>query len=170
MTDEITLNYQLTPKEMISVMRSYKRRELPLPLAIGLISAGLAYIIYLIWDLNTNINAKLAQLAILTLTLVVMVAVIFIGDPFFVWQVHRHRERIAEVTLGFSDEGIRSKSLDVESQFPWRVVTKASEDKQFFYLFLNEGSSIPIPKRVIASPSDETRLRELLRSKIAKWI
>lgn len=103
-----------------------------------------------------------------------LLALVMVGmaraNPLLAWQVGRDPTHYVEQTWQFSDEGVHFKSEHADSQNTWGTFVKAREDEKFYFLFLNKQIYNVIPKRAVASAADETRLRDLLRRKIAKWI
>jgi hypothetical protein len=68
--------------------------------------------------------------------------------------------------LVLDDSGITSKDEHSETHYRWNAITKKSETKDYFYLFLNSANAIVIPKTIL-DEKEKIELTDLLNRNLS---
>ncbi len=171
MADDIKITYRMTPQEVVGAVRARSLHSMGFRLL-----GALFIVVVLLFILQAVISG--ISLLDLVAELVPMVIVIILfglityANPLLAWRIRRDPKILSEQTWEFSDAGVRLRSEHGDATNAWSAFPRVGEDRQFFYLYPSASQNMfhPIPKRALFTVADESRLRDLLKQKIAKWV
>jgi hypothetical protein len=105
-------------------------------------------------------------IAFLPMVVILSVFALFYYGPFTRIRLSREPRFFIEQNWRFTEEGVHHQTEHGESQNAWSAYVQASENSQFFFLFLGKNMIAPIPKRAFVSTEEQAQFRELLKRKV----
>ena len=168
MTNEINLTYTPTEKELLAAIRTrstnaWSFRILVLFLFSILILAGVQAVLY-------ASTLDLVCFSLLPAAIVVGILGLFTyANPLLKKRIRQDPKYLAEQDWQLSEDEVHWKTQFSETKNQWTSYVKAGEQKDFFLLYPQSNLFTPIPKRAFANLDEQTRFRNLLKRKIAKW-
>ncbi|MGE5263691.1 MAG: YcxB family protein [Acidobacteriota bacterium] len=171
MADEIKITYRMTPQEITNAVRARSLNSSSLRWVVAFFIAILLIFILQAMVSGTSPVTLVTALWPLAIPIALFGFLIF-ASPFLAWRLRRDSKMLTELSWEFSDAHVHSKSEHGEALNAWSAYPRAGEDKRFFYLYASASQNMfyPIPKRALASPAEESKLRDLFKRKIAKWV
>lgn len=181
MADEIKITYRMTPQEITKGVRADSLPSLNLRLEVVLFIAYLLLFSLLIALLLILIQRAAVsgrspvELFTELWPFVIPISLsgfLVFANPLLAWRVRRDPKIPSEQFWEFSDAHVHLKSEHGEALKAWSAFPRAGEDNRFFYLYVSASQDICylIPKQALASPAEESKLRDLFKRKIAKWV
>ena len=161
MTESITLKFKHNPREYASAIRIYFARTLhtkyDVIIALIALIAGVVYTSFFGYTIITYLllGTSAFYLAMIFMTYVVTPAR---------W-VRQRMDLMREITIAFSEEGIRYRAENIDSKLQWSLYKNVIETDRFYFLVYGKSQFSLIPKRVFASAEEERSFRELLSRK-----
>lgn len=104
---------------------------------------------------------------------------IFLCNPYFSSSIQNNNcklfwEKLTNLhqpmTVEVNEESLKFKTLYIEDKFKWQFFLQAVETRNIFMLYESQVVFSMIPKRAFSNDAQVEEFRELLRTKIAKFI
>jgi hypothetical protein len=161
--NEIVLRYTLTEDEVVNASRSRVFRAWHMQLF------AIAVVVVAIVNLLITINSgdlESILFAVVPPILLGSVFVLLYYGPLTRMRIRNESRYFVEQTWRFGETGTKHQSEHSDSQNAWSAYEKATENKEFFFLFFSKNMIAPIPKRAFANTGELDRFRELLKTKV----
>jgi hypothetical protein len=166
MNETISLSFQYSKSDIVRAMRSHYasrlRPRLDIVMAVVMAGAG-AYL----WRLPSShwfavfcIGASAVFLSLLFAAYVIMPPLAFRSEPKF-------RD---DYSLVFSSDGIRFRTVHVDSELQWNLYSRALVDADSYILYYGSRSFTVIPKRVFQSVEQRSAFEQMLIQHVPKMV
>lgn len=162
MTEPIILNFKYKRDEYIKAARFHFTRTMTLKLDIA-VATFTALVALLSLKIDGISWLSVSAICVTVLLLLVVFCALFVVPA----QMYKGSEKLKQdYELVFSEEGIKFKTADIDSNLKWDLYKRWIENQDFFILYHGKNEFSVIPKRVFKDHAELNGFKELIKRKI----
>jgi hypothetical protein len=166
MNEPINLSFHYSRSDIVHAMRShyasYMRPRLDIVMAVALAVVGAC-----LWRSPDSHWSGVFAIGASAVFVVFLFAAFIILPPLAFRLGPKYRD---DYSLVFSPEGIRFRTVHIDSRLQWSLYSRALVDYYSYILYYGSRSFTVIPKRVFQSREQQTAFEDLLAHHVPKII